>query len=367
MREVLNDSLNETPQRSFLDFLETLGETLLPAQPAQVPLVFTLLANAPQDVTLPARSQVAAKLPPPAPQPGVAARPPDPPRFFTVKTVTLTRARLAAAYCVDPAADEAADFTERLTTGFRLFADYSPVPHGLYLGHDEFFALAGRAEVVLSFDMATVGADLSPHGLVLAWDYLSKDGWLPLTVIEDSTARFTRDGYLVLRKDCGPDAKEERLFGRTSYWLRARVEHRPPRAMVVETQNNARTLILDNATEFMPGDSVTIDGQAIAVITTLANNIAFLDRPLEATPGDRLRGADQRPMLGVEPADTQGPVPRVDMIRARVGFTKTGVAPEAAFADGVRLDTGRLFLPFGPEPRTFSTFHIGCKSLFMIF
>lgn len=124
-------------------------------------------------------------------------------------------------------------------------------------------------------------------------------------MIEDSTARFTRDGSIVLRKDCGPDAKEDKLFGRTSYWLRARVEHRPPRAVVKEVKNNARTLVLDNAAELAPGDAVTIDGQAVAVITALANNIAFLDRPLEAAPGDRLRGADQRPMLGVEPADTQ--------------------------------------------------------------
>ena len=58
-------SSNRTPERTELAFLETLGNALLPGQPARVPLVFDLLENSPQDVFLPARSQVAAKLPPP--------------------------------------------------------------------------------------------------------------------------------------------------------------------------------------------------------------------------------------------------------------------------------------------------------------
>src|SRR6185312_11393786 len=76
-------ALDAMPDRSRLSFLDTLGNSLLPAQPARAPLVFTLMDSAPLDVSLPAGTQVAASLPPATPAtPGAANPPADAPLYF---------------------------------------------------------------------------------------------------------------------------------------------------------------------------------------------------------------------------------------------------------------------------------------------
>jgi hypothetical protein len=224
---------NGMPDRARLAFLSALGNSLLPAQAAGTPLVFQLMANAPQDVTLIAGSQIAAKLPPPPPSLlGNATKTSDPPLFSTDTTITLTRAALTTVYSVDPDADTYADHSAALTSGFRFFDAMTPVPHQLYLGHDEMFRLPGSAEIQLSFDLAAAFAKSIPRPLLLDWEYLSADGWLPLRIGDDQTARLTRDGRVVLWLDFGPDAKQEKVGGINSYWIRGTVSARIPSGKV---------------------------------------------------------------------------------------------------------------------------------------
>lgn len=375
LRNVLGDALNRAPGRSKLAFLETLGHTLLPGQPARVPLVFSLLDTAPQDVVLPARSQVAAKLPaPPASleSESDATRAPEAPRYFTTRTVTLTRAKLAALYSSDPRIDAYADHAQKATRGFVAFDALQPSPHELYLGHDEFYALAGTAEISLSFDMA--GAEYADRHLALEWEYLSQDGWLALSVEEDSTARLTRDGRIRLRKGCGPDGKRDKIMQRESYWIRARVGAKPPSARVLEARSNG-SLVLDRAGALLPGDAVTIDGEAMATVTTAIDRLIRLDRvlpglepPPPAEPPNKpdlwLRLADAAPPLSAESETLLGAPPRIDVVRTRVGFTKSGLKPEAAYADSAPLDTENVFFPFGLQPAKFDTFYIGSAETF---
>lgn len=58
--EISIKRLNEAPQRHFLSFLETLNTSLLPAQPAGVPLTFVLSEGTIENVPIPALSQVSA-------------------------------------------------------------------------------------------------------------------------------------------------------------------------------------------------------------------------------------------------------------------------------------------------------------------
>ncbi len=66
--EILAEGLNQVPERSLMAFLDMLGTQLLPAQAAEAPLVFSLIENAPVDITLPAGSLLAApaRLTPPS-------------------------------------------------------------------------------------------------------------------------------------------------------------------------------------------------------------------------------------------------------------------------------------------------------------
>ena len=90
------DRINRAPDKSYLAFLNLIGTSLLPPQPARVPLTFLLAANSPVDAVVPAGTQVAA--PPPDGES-------DDVVFETEQELVVTRAQLQAAYVSDTTAD----------------------------------------------------------------------------------------------------------------------------------------------------------------------------------------------------------------------------------------------------------------------
>jgi uncharacterized phage protein gp47/JayE len=366
-RHVVNDAMARAPHRLQLAFLETLGHALMPGQAARVPLVFELLPTSPQDVNLPAHSQVAAKLPPPPAsvqgesEAELDRRVGNPPRYYTTRSVALSRARLAALYSADPASDAYVDHSANAVTGFVAFNRLQGMRHELYLGHDALFALAGVAEVMLSFDLA--GGPFADRGLMLSWEYLSVDGWLPLSVEEDTTVRLTQDGRIHLRKTGGPDAKRDVLEGRKAYWLRACASNGPARARVGEL--SGLDLTLDDAGALQVGDVVTLDGERTAQVEYVAQRTLRLDRMLPGLrEGSWLRVASLVVPLSAQTEEALGEPPRVDLIRARVGFSKTDLKPELAYVNVFQLDTGNVFHPFGVQPQTYSTFYLASAETF---
>jgi uncharacterized phage protein gp47/JayE len=291
--ELLNAGLTQAPDRSLLAFLDLMGTYLLPAQAARAPLVFNLIEESPVDVTLPSNSEVSAPAQPAAPSaiqtnPGQS----EPVIFATTQTVTLSRGRLVTLYSVEPGSDEFADHSAHLTDGFTLFDNLSLTEHAIYLGHDQLFALAGDITVLLSFTFeAPAGRELKT-----TWEYLSQSGWLPFESLEqdDTTQGLRKDGQIALRRECGPNAKEDIIFGHKSFWLRGRL-----------------------TTPLLP------DG-----------------------------------------TDDRRTVPVINDIRARVGFTKSGLFPEAAYTDGVPVDTTKDFYPFGQQPARYSAFYLASKEVF---
>ena len=57
----------------------------------------------------------------------------------------------------------------------------------------------GSLEIELSFDLGPAFARSTPRPLLLDWEYLSSDGWLPLRLGSDQTARLTQDGRITLK------------------------------------------------------------------------------------------------------------------------------------------------------------------------
>jgi uncharacterized phage protein gp47/JayE len=291
--QLLNEGLSQAPDRSLLAFLDMMGTNLLPAQAARAPLVFSLIDGSPVDVTLPSNSEVAAPVQPKVPS-AIQTNPGQSESiiFATDKTVTLTRSRLDTLYSINPGSDEFADHSAHLTDGFTLFGDMGLTEHSIYLGNDQLFALAGDITVLLSFTFEAPAA----RELKTTWEYLSQSGWLPFESLEqdDTTQGMRKDGQITLRRECGPNAKEETFFEHKSFWLRGRL-----------------------TTPLLP----------------------------EGT-------ADQRT------------VPVINDIRARVGFNKSGLLPEAAFTDGVPLDTTKHFYPFGQQPARYSAFYLASREVF---
>ena len=487
---------NGMPACAQLEFLSTLGNSLLPAQSARTPLIFQLMPNAPLDVTLPENSQIAAKLPPPPPSLlNGSQTPPPAPIFSTEGNITLTRATLVALYSVDPTADTYADHSASQTAGFAFLGSMQPVPHQLYLGHDSLFAIASNAEIDLSFDLGPSHADSTPRPLLIDWEYLSQDGWLPLRIMSDGTARLTQDGRITLRLMCGPDAKNEKVNGVQSFWIRGTVSARVPNGTItslpcgylltwlaLNTQvtiagtpptnigkiskivhstisvdhvlsgvvvgapildavhNNligrikavvdSHTLVLDGLDQ---GRTITIDGTHTANVTAELDGIAILDRPLVGagknasltdaqttqsigtvadyntdffvsldsnsdfligdivtvdgsthaaitslvgmgvTLGAEVGGAEQGnqltllnalPVVRADGAGIPGVLPSIDIIRARVGFTKSGLTADEGATDTAPLDLSNAFYPFGKQPEKFTTFYLASKEVF---
>jgi hypothetical protein len=378
--EIQAGGLNAMPLRLQLEHLEQLGASLLPAQSARAPLVFKLLDSATGNATVPAGTRVAAVLPPAPPSLEDDAAPPraTQPEFFTEQEITAMRGKLAALYSIDPQDDVFADHTAQYASGFTLFSAMRPVPHRIYLGHDELFKLAGSAEIVLAFDFAAPGVSAAgaaatrQRPLLLDWEYLSSDGWLPLTLVDDRTERFTRDGKITLAKFHGPDAKEEVVAGRMSHWIRATVSDRVPAARI-GTEQAAKVssaapyfrIPVESSREVLRGDEVTVDGVRRALVVQIDESSLVVSRPLSGLqPGLSVQLADALPPLRPDGADAEGILPRVEQIRARVGFSRADLPLDAAFLDGFAIDASKDFYPFGEQPARFASFYIACKDAF---
>jgi len=374
--EIQGDALNAGPLRLQLDFLESVGCNVLPAQPARAAVVFTLLDTASGDATVPAGCRIGAVLPPPAPSldgsPGPA--PQAAPEFFTEQQITAMRGSLAAVYSIDPQADTYADHTGATPGDFTVFEPTLPVPHRLYLGHAEVFNLAGSAEIVLAFSFGAVAiapaAGVGQRPLLLDWDYLSADGWLPLELIEDRTVRFTQDGTITLVKRCGPDSKADVIAGVSSCWIRATVSARAPSARIASAAappdaSGLVALEVESSIELVVGDVVTIDGTRVATVRNIFGNSLRLDALLDdAVAGVHLVLADALPPLRPEGADAEGALPQLDVIRARVGFAQTDLTLDSARLDDASLDISKDFYPFGEQPRAFAALYLACKNAF---
>src|SRR5437764_3044511 len=59
--EIVIQRLNKTPEKNLLAYLDMLGLSVLPPQPARVPLTFFLTSGSLTDALVPAGTQVAAK------------------------------------------------------------------------------------------------------------------------------------------------------------------------------------------------------------------------------------------------------------------------------------------------------------------
>ena len=189
------------------------------------------------------------------------------------------RGTLAALYSIDPHEDTYADHIGGAESGFARVR-----PH-------ERWCRTGCISVSASCCELTGSAQIVRHGrlrgaerpgqasqpqrpLLLDWEYLSANGWLPLTLVEDRTQRFSRDGRIVLSqaKRAGREVRED-LPDTTRTGFAATVARRSPRRASAASRARARgrSTAGDAASpstraSCWSGDEVTIDGSERALI-----------------------------------------------------------------------------------------------------
>ena len=118
--------------------------------------------------------------------------------------------------------------------------------------------------------------------MLLDWEYLSSDGWQPLTLVEDGTERFTRDGKISLAKFFGPDSKVDSVGGHSSNWIRGTVSSRTPHARVgVEPAGYFVRFTAAGAPAIKVGDAVHVDLQTVtSEVTAVLEGRLILATPL---------------------------------------------------------------------------------------
>ncbi|NJD51976.1 MAG: hypothetical protein FIB07_03825 [Candidatus Methanoperedens sp.] len=89
MSEIAIKKLNDAPQRHFLSFLETINASLIPARPARAPLTFLLSKGTPENVLIPALTQVAGQ--------GADGKPV---LFETEKNIIATPSKLVSVFSI---------------------------------------------------------------------------------------------------------------------------------------------------------------------------------------------------------------------------------------------------------------------------
>lgn len=239
--EIVIDRLNQAPEKNFLAFLDFLGASPLPPQPARAPLTFYLAQKA-KGATVPARTQVAA-----APAPGEQ----EPVIFETEQELRVTATNLDSLLIRDPIRDAYTDGSQILSRPLPLpdqiavepkplpaFRGEKPIPHILYVALRLPSPCPVLKKLRLSFGIDE-SAPASAPGRSVVWEAIQ--GVLPLpasgalsgsvpederfTVIplkppSDATADLTRSGDVVF-ESFAPVAETE-INGVRSRWLRCR-------------------------------------------------------------------------------------------------------------------------------------------------
>jgi hypothetical protein len=281
---IISQRLNQAPDLDKLSFLDMLGISLIPAQPARAPLVFTPLPLK-VDGTIPAATRAGARLP------GSAA----PIVFETENDIAMTAAQLTQVVSLWPERDCYADHSHAFAGAreFSLFKDLSPVEHVLYLSQATLLAFKGTSQVEVRFTLATNGS----KPVNFRWEFWDGNTWrefrdfdpTDFAASQDATAGLTRTGVITLQAECG-DSVLTSVANISNYWIRGRLAAAlppdPSRTFAVASHIELRTTI-DRSLTHGPGG---VGCQGVAKIDRASSGGTPLDLtkifyPLGKAPG----------------------------------------------------------------------------------
>jgi hypothetical protein len=391
----LIERLGQMPDRLQLALLEMLGMSLLTAQAARAPLVFTPVPRAPDSV-VPARTRVGAQLP------GHG----DPLVFETESPIALVSARLAEAVTVWPGRGGYADHSRDALGGqpFTLFEPLQPVAHALYLAHDANLVLTGHATVDIRFELPVHGSAPLPW----TWEYRDGEDWRPFKPFMpaaeaagsadsvDGTDGLTRSGVVRLVADCAQTARRK-IAGVDSYWIRARMAqplpYAPDRVWPSVASVLLRSVVLnplhrlalaearqgaaggagssvqlrlvgrtDAGTAELTGPGYTLQ-LPLAMVGSQAVAPVLEADWLRLPPGSYRLHVDHPAFTPFDHAFVVAEGTQWELVLAP-GPQAGGVEATSAFADSVKLDLHRAFLPFGPAGQAGNCFYLRSDEAF---
>lgn len=218
--ELMTKRLNQVPEKNLLAFLDMIGASLLPPEPARAPLTFSLVSGSTVDGLVPAGTRVAA-----VQAEGEAA----PVIFETESELVVTAAQLIALFVRQPEQRKYADYSFLVNAvssdGVPAFLGNRALEHILYLGHSMLFAYPRLQQLELDFQASNQPASFQAQWE--KWDgaqwavvpaSLNADGSSPAT---DGSKYLTKDGRLFLTNVAS--IPPHIVAGVTQSWLRCRL------------------------------------------------------------------------------------------------------------------------------------------------
>jgi predicted phage baseplate assembly protein len=228
MTEMTIFRLNQVPDVFYTHMLNLVGFEPFPATAARTDLTFWLVGPVPEDVVIPAGTQVAT-----IGDIGASRV------FTTLDDLRVSQPELIAA--LTSAGETYTDVWDdlRIATGSVVCFPRSPATPGdaFYIGFAE--SLAGNA-IQLTIQANVEGIGVIPDNPPLVWEVWQGEGWIPTTVHRDTTGGINRDGVLVMLV---PNAHEPlTLSGTRAYWVRARLLAAMPGQPFYRASPQIRTL-----------------------------------------------------------------------------------------------------------------------------
>ena len=275
--EIVINRLNQAPDKNLLAFLDLLGTTPLPPEPARVPLTFTVPAGITTDAVVPAGTQVAAP-------PGEGEK--DPVVFETERELTAVAATLQTLVAVDGERDLIADHSALLTTpaadGVRVFVGDRVNEHVFYLALNSYLSSARLNALTLNFQMSA-DSPAAPDPRVLQWEVWDGVTGIPLTPGSDTTQKLSVAGAVSFANLA--QVAEQTVNDVRGRWLRCRlltpvsVGSTPAHGMVHAAQlpllGSIRASAALSDTGLLP-DVAFANGQAVDVTRAF---LPFGDKP----------------------------------------------------------------------------------------
>jgi predicted phage baseplate assembly protein len=249
MTELLIFRLGKVPQLNYLKFLELMGFELTPASPAIAEITFPVQpAFLFPYVIIPKATEVTTATPDAQ----------GPIAFETERAIyALTAVLDAVQVYEEPTFRDVTLANAGLKSGFDAFGPRAAEGSALLLGFSSTLDFP-EVEIDLAFWtqskqptaalFCTGGITPTLAQAVFVWEYWNGKIWLPLSLVEDATFAFTRDGHVRLKAPAAKSMVLSTMGVKTDakrYWIRARLATSgyqiPPRLLGVRANTTPAT------------------------------------------------------------------------------------------------------------------------------
>lgn len=210
MTEMIIYRLNRVPEKNYIKFLELMGVTLRPPQPARAWVTFKISDGAKEEnlPLIPAGTRIST-----GELKGKSIV------FETVDSLNLTASRIIkiCSKYMEQYTDHSPCLTKETTEGVPIFFGDRSVPHIFYLG-DPRIGTIGKETLIKVY--ITLSSE-SPSGLNIEWECWDGKIWIILIPSSDETFGLRKSGEITFTSL--PKMEETEINGTRAFWLRARL------------------------------------------------------------------------------------------------------------------------------------------------